>query len=408
MNQLKPYAFWIVSGVLLLVLLILGLFVLTPTDESIDGTSRDAYEVKGLLDSETTKLQQLSARAKRGDPNRVFDPQVQGDIDTLTKDYLLTEAWKGVIDPHVEKYELQLKLLRQDLIDRSAGLRKEIGPDRGKLPWYTAYQAATADLITRLRAAKALQVDETPSRSAAAATPAPAARPTTGPGAATASSAGEDPLDPKSGSRIRDVLGFVTTTSLPEQTEHPLLTTRFRVVEAVAGAVLASEAEALPNPLVGPTSPVRSPAAIVGWEWKRQDGPDALDGAIAEYATPVRCTVRLRGTESALLAALARLESLDRPVLIVLGSTLSRIERSPAGSRKPLLANGDAVVAPAALTVDLLILDFSQMPNLTSVGGETTPTPSAPPARPPGGMPPGFAPPGAAMPPQPSSDEDSP
>ena len=116
MSQIKPYLFWIVSGVLLLVLLILGLFVLIPTDETIDAsTPRDAYEVKDLLDTEYKDLQKLEARARRGDPNRVFDPQVEADIKTLTNDYLLTKEWKGVIDPHVEKYDQQLKALRQDL-----------------------------------------------------------------------------------------------------------------------------------------------------------------------------------------------------------------------------------------------------------------------------------------------------
>ena len=356
MSQIKPYLFWIVSGVLLLVLLILGLFVLIPTDETIDAsTPRDAYEVKDLLDTEYKDLQKLEARARRGDPNRVFDPQVEADIKTLTNDYLLTKEWKGVIDPHVEKYDQQLKALRQDLIDRSAGLRKEISSDHGKNAWYSAYETITADLVTRMRTARALKVANASGGRAAFAPPAGGA-------------VGEDPLDPKRGNRIREVLGFITTTNLPEATEHDLLTARFRIVEAVAGAVLASEADTLPNPMVGPANPVRAPAAITAWEWKT-DTAEKLEGAIEVYATPLRCTVSLQGSESALTAALAQIESLNRPVLIVLGSTLSRIANAPSGSRKPMLANGDAVVAPVALSVDLLVLDFGQMPDLTSVAG---------------------------------------
>lgn len=398
MNQIKPYLFWIVSGVLLLVLLVLGLFVLSPTDESIDGNPRDAYEVKELLDTESKKLQELSARARRGDPNRVFDPQDAGDIATLTNDYLLTKEWKGVIDPHVEKYDQQLRALRQDLVDRSASLRKEISADHGKLPWYTAYESITADLINRLRAAGALVVPE-------------ATRPVmggfpTGPGAGPAA-AGDDPLDAKKGSRIRDILGLVTTTSLPESTEHDLLTRRFRTVEAVAGAVLASEAEALPNPMVGPTSPVRSVAAVTGLEWK-PEGSEPLEGSLASYAQPIRCVVNLQGTESALTAALARLESLERPVLIVLGATFSRIARAPSGARKPQLANGDSVVAPAALSVELLVLDFTEMPDLTSVAGSEGSAPAGASTSEASSFDPGrFVPPGMGPPPTGNAQEDT-
>ena len=69
MNQIKPYLFWIICGVLLLVLLVLGLFVLSPSDQSIDGTARDAYQVKDVLDADSKRLQALSVRAKRGDPS---------------------------------------------------------------------------------------------------------------------------------------------------------------------------------------------------------------------------------------------------------------------------------------------------------------------------------------------------
>ena len=373
MNQIKPYLFWIICAVLLLVLLVLGLFVLSPSDQSIDGTARDAYQVKDVLDADSKRLQALSVRAKRGDPSPpVFDPQVKGDIDTLTKDYLLTKEWKGVIDPHVEKYDQQLKALRQDLIDRSAILRKEISIDHGKNAWYRAYESVTAEVVTRLRAGRALKVPESTRR---------AFSPAAGSGLPGAGVAGpDDSLDPNKGGRIREVLGFITTTDLPDPAEHDLLTKRFRIVEVVAGAVLAADAEALPNPMVGPASPVRAPAQIAAWEWKN-DGGDKLEGELEQFATPIRCTVSLQGSEAALTAALARLESLDRPVLIVLGSTFSRIERAASGSRKPLLANGDAVIAAAAMTIDVLVLDFGQMPDLTSVAapaGEASSIPVRP------------------------------
>jgi hypothetical protein len=377
-NQIKPYLFWIVSGVALLVLLVLGLFVLSPVDESIDGTTRDAYEVKALLDTESRKLKDLSDRAKRGDPNRVFDPQVEADIKTLTNDYLLTKEWKSVIDPHVEKYDLQLKALRQDLVDRSAVLAKEVSSDHGKLPWYTAYQSATAELVARLRDAGALLVTDSHAVTAERSMPsqggpmppgglAPPMSPAGGTTGGTAQ-AGDDPLDPRTGKRIRDVLGLLTTTNLPESTEHPLLTKRFRVAESVAGALLASESEALPNPVVNKDATVRGRPSLVAWEWKSQT-EGGLVGSIADYAAPMQCTVTLQGSESALVAALAAIESLDRPVVIVIGSTFARIERAPPGSRKTSLITGDPVVGPASLVVDLLVLDFGGMPDLTSSAG---------------------------------------
>jgi len=94
-----------------------------------------------------------------------------------------------------------------------------------------------------------------------------------------------------------------------------------------------------------------------------------------------------------LIAALANIESLDRPILVVLGSTFSRIERVPAGMRMLREANEPGYAASARLEVHVLVLDFTQMGEVGSGAVPVSPVGNAMSnGMPPGmGLPPGMS-----------------
>ncbi|MBA3685684.1 MAG: hypothetical protein H0W72_10665, partial [Planctomycetes bacterium] len=352
MNQLKPYFYWIACGIALLVLIIVA-FVWTPSDAQLG----DPYAVKKTLDTEYAKLEKLDKRAKKGDPAGVFDAENKQDIDKLTNDYLLTGKWLDVLTPHVSKYEQQLGGIQKDLIERSAPLHQEVSANHDLLGWYIAYENKTGALVTQLLEAKAIVLPERVGGGAA-----PKATgvgvPAGGPAGAgaTAAVAKDVQRDPATDAPLRDTVGLFTRGEThPAAEEHPSLTTRFRIVERIAQVVLASAAESLPNPVIDPELRVSSAPAFVRFEWAA--GSEALQPPVGNYATSQRCSVTFQGSESALLALMAGLESMEKPVVIVLGSTLSRRERSRAGAHALKDAAREPRVAPMALTVDLAVLD---------------------------------------------------
>lgn len=388
MNQVKPYLLWIVAGVLFLVLIVL-MAVVSPTVE-LDGGTKNAYEIKSTLDADAKKLKALVKRARTGDPVGIYDPQSETDIRKLTNEYLLTNRWLEVINPHVTKYSAQLGQIREDLQARSKVLVEPVAPTSDRLQWYAPYQQKTGELVGKLRDAGCLVLPTDGTKKFQPAVPMGGPQGMPGAGAAPGAAEG-DVLDPEKNAKIRALIGLFTSEGeLPEADQHPLLTTRFRIAERIANAVINSTAETLPNPVIARGVPVRTPAAFAAWEWKQDSEP--LESPIGDYARPWRCTVTLQGSESSLVAALANIESLDRPILVVLGSTLSRIDRTPAGARMLQEGKGVNNVAQARLEIQILVLDFSEMPELTPGAAATTGRqPGAGSMMPvSGGMPPGM------------------
>jgi hypothetical protein len=180
------------------------------------------------------------------------------------------------------------------------------------------------------------------------------------------------------------------------------LTTRFRVVQTVGRVLLASGVSTAANPVVNHDAVSDRPAALVALEWQTDTEP--LQGKTGEYANYVRMNLRLHGSESALMAALAGFESLERPLGVVVGSKLERLDRQPAGAR-PDLRGGAFYAAPALLTLELVIFDYTDMPDpRAGIAAPQVPRSAAMPGMPgmpagmgmppmgPGGMPAGMAP----------------
>ena len=303
MKQAKPHLFWIISGVV--VLIELGLIFFYPLT---DQNGKTPEEVKTTLDAAFKELADLHKRAGQ-EPKGVYDPEDPRDIEKLTKLYLLTPKWKGVLQPHVDKYIQQLAEIKKDLASRSVVLHQAISENADRFAWYTAYVGKTKEVLLSLRKAKALW---------------------------TSDDMKPEDLDFESGTRVRAQVGFYTKLAdFPEVGEHPQITARFRILEKVAEALIATRVTTLPNPVTQAELGDGDCAMIAGAEWKVGGDPEKLLGdAMATTASGYELTLTLHGSASALIAAEGAIERIGSPVLVVVGGTLGQRQGLKAGERK--------------------------------------------------------------------------
>ncbi len=347
MKQIKPYLFWYITG--LIVLVELGFLIFWG---QYDDSGHTPQEVKTALDTEFKNLEDLYNRAKAGDPQGRFDPEVPLDIQNLTTKYLITERWKTVLVPIVHKYNEQLDAIRTDLVTRSADLHKAITDNEDLSTWYTAYEGKTKELLLALKNAGALALPED----------APAS------------------LDLESDEKVRAIAGFYTKGARqPEITEHPLLTTRCRIVEKLSEAIIATKGKDLGNPVMEkkvPPAPEQSGAAVAALTWRPRDtrGDDA--GGVVTYTL----ILTLQGPAAALIATEAAIERISSPVMVVLGASLSEHPGWKAGERKS--KESDPMVCIMTIAVNDYTSVVRQAPPAPVAPAVPRPPPAARPAPP--------------------------
>lgn len=308
------HLFWIICGVVL-VAIIAAWLLLVPTT-----TARDS---KNKLDQQSKDLKELEKRADRGDPPGLFDAENPDDTQRLANDYLITESWKRVLQPHVEKYEKQLADIKAQLFGRAAWMHKPVTSTKNVLEWYSAYITASEALIVRLREAgcmkRAAETD-------------------------VINASNESPTT------VRASIGLYTKSgTFPDPREHAQLTARLRAMELVADRLIAARVAIADNPVVGPTGPrvdrATASAVIASVEWvggsNTADGEagmrlltTAISSQVMARAIGLRLT--LDGPLSALLAVTANLErnaETDKPLIAITSTSLSRRESALAGER---------------------------------------------------------------------------
>jgi hypothetical protein len=332
-KQIKPYLFWYITGVIVLVEL--GFLIFWG---QYDDAGHTPQEVKAALDTEFKNLEDLHTRAKNGDPQGRFDPEVPLDIKNLTLKYLITERWKPVLVPIVKKYNEQLEQIRSDLVTRSADLHKAITENEDLSTWYTAYEGKTKELLLALKNAGALSLPEDVSAN----------------------------LDLEGDEHVRSIAGLFTKGgNLPALTDHPLLTTRCRIVEKLSEAIIATKGKNLGNPVMEktvPAVPEQSGAAVTALQWKQRDGNrDDTTGVVA-YSL----VLTLQGSAAALVATEAAIERITSPVVVVLGANLSEHAAWKPGERK------SKEIDPMVLAMTITVLDY------TNAVRQAPPAPPAP------------------------------
>ena len=352
-KQLMHYKFWLACGAIIVIEL--GLIAFYPLTNDNGETPE---EVKNKLDQDYKKLEDLYERAGR-EPKGVFDAEDPKDIDNLTKLYLLTPRWKNVLQPHVDKYNQQLTAIKQDLVTRSKVLHEPIADSGDLFSWYTTYAGKTKELLIALRNAQAIVIAPD----------------------------NKEDNDFENGAAIRARVGFFTKVEkTPEAKEHAQLTTRFRIIEKIAQAVIKNASSSVANPIVkvGKESELEQKkcAIFTSVEWKQSsDSNEVLANDVGQYAGAYEFTVTLEGSTSTLIATEAAIERIAEPVMVVVGSTLSARGAQPAASRKNIADE------PMIMRITVAVLDFSKITAANSVGADVStglkePAESAPPTPP--------------------------
>ncbi len=336
MNQVQRYLFWWVCGALLLVLLIL-MVVYTPSDES--GAAPE--DVKSTLDTQVKKLDTLHKLAITP-LQGTFDLEDPVAFKDLTTKYLITERWKGVLDPAVEQYQEQLDLIAKDLAERSAPLNAKLVDTPSNIEWQNRYLDETENLLKRLDEAGQMVVPEAK--------------------VGAKDTAADDSARFREDDKVRRIGGFETPRGTPfGEEQRAQLTARLAIARAVIETLMRIEAAVEPNPAVNRTSdgtvvsglPPQKPK-LVAIEWAPRD-ESLKDGPLKDRIRKTYlATIKLQGAESALLATIAALEQVRTPVAVVAGARLGRMDFA-AGKR----LGDENLVLPSQGSVDLLVVDMT-------------------------------------------------
>jgi hypothetical protein len=322
------HLFWIICGVLCLGILGAWYFVV-PADE--------AREAKQKLDDRSGELKRLDTRAKNGDPKGVFDAEVEEQTKALQDDYLITDHWRRVLEPHVKKYESQLEVIQAHLVERSQLLHRPVAATSAKLEWYETYMKASEALAERLMKAGVAHVELGPDGTA----------------------------PPMPNVALRTSLGLHNRgIEFPDPKEHPLITTRLRILELLADVLCATRAAIPVNPVVGPRGTDEDRARSVPHLMQLQWSGEVREGV--GFTSPIEDMVpgrhyalrlNLQGTLASLLATQAALEANPDPAKPLLVVTSARLARKAAFGPGERL---DAPAEQATLDLELSVLDFTK------------------------------------------------
>jgi len=379
MNQLKPFLFWIVLGVILFCELLW--WVLSIPDIDMVGNKSNAQKMQKSLTDEFKHLTELDRRAKNNSPLGVFDAEKTDDIRRLTDDYLVTPAWKEVLDPHVQGYDKQLKAIKERLAARSKHLHDPIAASTDKFGWYTAYQNASEEQLKKLHAAGGLVIKPTTgsarpmNRTQIGGAPGPGAPGVVPPPMNTGITTDDTKtIDFANDTAVRAQAGFFTKgADLPDAAEYPVLTQQFRTMERIITILTDTTATNTANPIVGVLdTPVPAHAAIVSASWDKSD--TLIGGETGTYAEGWHLSLVLQGPLSALIATTAAIEHPHGdtvPLMIVTGGEITRKTQFTPGERKDV---GSELVNAR---VEILVLDFTNAPaGVKSSSTSTAPRPS--------------------------------
>jgi hypothetical protein len=406
MDKVKPYLFYIVCGVVLVVMLVL-MVVFGPshaeapnaTVEATKTAADKAYKDKLTKSTPPLGLEKRAEKTlqRKGQqiPENPRKPEDPTHVSEILDNYVIHASWNGYFQNVVNAYRQQLAGIKTDLLTRSEPLGEAVSPASDPGQWYQAYLGTSVRLL-----AQALE-------SGVMVEPAKNARPNPGfgaggfnqpaptPVATTPPDEGWTRADLEESAQLRSVIGLYTSGgSFPPAGEHPQLTARLRSIERVVEALVRTEAEPLPNPNLDPpqgldlavVQPVTPPKPrIVSLTWGDSRPSAALRGAQLH-----RFDLKLRGTPTVLLAALARLDSITTPIVVRLGANWTQPGGSTfgggAGNR------GGTATPEMEVSAGFVIVDFRGLKGVDLTAGDAGPGPGGAPGMP-GGMPDGNVPP---------------
>lgn len=281
MSKIKPYLFWVVIGAVVLVEVVV--FVLALPDVDVIGDLNGARETKSTLDKDYKQLEDLAVRAKEGIPPGQFDAEQPAEIDNLVKKYLITPAWKPVLERQVEDYRKTSGAIQSYLAQRSKPLLRHVADTEDKLEWYTAYQKETVELLRTLHAERRLQLPEQPATEGVAAEP-----------------------DFSDDARVREVIGLYTKPGdFPDTKEHPQITGRLRAVEQITAALRRAKTQVVANPVATVGGEGMRPARITALRWEGMEAAKAAAAALAARAAAAAAAAAPAGGPGMMIPGMA-------------------------------------------------------------------------------------------------------
>lgn len=325
-NKVKPYLFWIVCGIILILEIAVFSLVRPSIEEAPQLTAADA---KSQLDAQMRDFEKLKNRAEKtrdlgGGGTDPFDPESARERDELLTAYVVTDDWVQYLEAIVTRYEEQLASIRRELADRSRSMSMAISEAADRLEWYTSgYEPATVELLRRLIDARLIAV---PSDRAG------------------------DPKFLAENLGVRNSIGLFTRgDDWPPVSMHAELTTRFRLIERLTGVLSGVQATPVANPLhegFVPTEPEPERVLLRSLSFAGTGG-----------GVPIthRIRLELQGSPNVLLAALRAIDSLTEPITTRLDSTWQRL-----GDLTADRAIGRADL-PMRLTTEVIVMDFSAL-----------------------------------------------
>ena len=361
--DLRPWIFWIVIGVVALVLVVCAV-VVEPTHRATASELKIGSGVPGLrgpdhptaeqlkkaADARWSVFQDLSRRSKSSPAQRSFNFESPDDVASLRNDFVMPTAWAGPLRDHVRRYDLQIDNIAEAFDRRSRFLDMPVSTAKAKSDWYKGYVQAAGAIIAPAVRAQVLPATIDLRLKAGAGSP---------------HEAFGFISDPDSYGSADDENRFF-------QGESALRSRQLRIIQLLLEEIATTTGQVAENPIASKANEVgvgRSSVALTGlvFQWPSQTGtadgqalpmsPDSPMLSERHHSRYYPVTFTMRGTLSAVSAVLAALEgnaANDRPIVVVAGFDLGRQPYTVPGGRRELAA--EAVAAQ----VRIAVLDFSR------------------------------------------------
>jgi hypothetical protein len=325
-KALRPYLFWIICGVVLIVELV-AFAVISPAIPDKPGVT--PVSARQAADQAVKDLKSLTTRANAtlllsNGPTAPFDPEDAAARSRMLSQYFTTPSWEQPIRDRLTQIQAQKTLITSELEERSKSLREPILADANAEPdtWGYAYAALTGSHVKKLVDAGLL--------------------------APSGGAARNDAKFYETDRGLRDQIALYTTDGRwPDRNEHAGLALRFRIIQRLTDALAAVAVPAQPNPGIdGKLVPMRSEPERVRLNRLAFQGQPS-----GSNPRSLRVSLDLDGTPNALTEAMRVLDDLSQPITIRIGATWERLGVNQGGPQydEPRMR----------VTCELVIFDFA-------------------------------------------------
>ncbi|TVR47389.1 MAG: hypothetical protein EA402_01365, partial [Planctomycetota bacterium] len=155
-KKIKPYLFWIICGVILIIQLIYFGMLLKPRapepNRELAGL-RPPTDAVVARSQAHTRLRDLDDLKRRAEATLNAPPQTQvldpAEANRLGR-FVISERWEPLLRRQVEERQSGVLRIRQELSARSQPIHEPISTQSDPVAWYADYQTVSAALLRHL------------------------------------------------------------------------------------------------------------------------------------------------------------------------------------------------------------------------------------------------------------------